>query len=103
MVFTGCYIQSTRRFHYIFSILISSLGWASAVWLFLFLEPTLVNSLIGVGLGALVGIPMRRNLDVFSRPWTARGGMTVAGIATVAEAIRPAVTGLQVWVSQHRC
>ena len=106
LAFTGCYIQSTRCFHYIFSILLSSLGWASAVWLFRFLEPSLVNSLIGVGLGALVGISMRRKLDVFSRPRTARGGralvlvrslaggMTVAGIATAAEAIGPAVTGL---------
>ena len=49
LAFTGCYIQSTRCFHYIFSILLSSLGWASAVWLFRFLEPSLVNSLKIIG------------------------------------------------------
>ena len=81
--------------------MLSSLGRTVAVWLVGYLELTLVNSLIGVGLGGIVGISMRRKLDVFSRPRTARGGralvlisslaggMTVTDIATAAEATGP--------------
>ena len=106
LVFTGFYIQAVRRFDFLFSIVFASLGWLIAVWIFGRLEENFINAMIIVAAGLLVGLLMRRNLDVFSRPksssadWmililrSAVGEFSVAAIATAAKLIGPSLTGL---------
>ena len=106
LVFTGFYIQSTRRFSFLESIGIASLGWLAAVWILGKLEANFQNAMITVMAGLVIGIMMRRPLDLFSNPsssskkWSiillrsAAGGLSVAAIATTASMLGPEMTGL---------
>ena len=106
LVFTGFYIQATRRFSFLESIGIASLGWLAAVWILGKLEASLQNAMITVMAGLLIGIMMRRPLDLFSNPsssskkWSiiilrsVAGGLSVAAIATTASMLGPEMTGL---------
>ena len=88
------------------SIGIASLGWFAAVWILGKLEANFQNAMITVMAGLVIGIMMRRPLDLFSNPsssskkWSiillrsAAGGLSVAAIATTASMLGPEMTGL---------
>ena len=106
LVFTGFYIQAVRRFNFLTCFFVASLRWLLSVWMLGTLEENLTNALLTVVTGILVGISMRRNLDVFSKPNSVSsgwgilltramvGGLSVAAIATAAKLLGPSLTGL---------
>ncbi len=80
LVFTGFYIQATRRFSFLESIGIASLGWLAAVWILGKLEANFHNAMITV-----------RSIILLR---SAAGGLSVAAIATTASMLGPEMTGL---------
>jgi len=106
LVYTGVYVQATRRCGYWTCVLIASCSWGIAAWLVSLLSASLPNALMSIAAGAVIGVSLRRKLDVFSKPdkqtsgWmlslirASTGGLAVASIATTAKFLGPDLTGI---------